>query len=270
MWRLFPSLLLKVPQNSVLNIKYTIVYPCCNMLHTSHGPWLLLSTSHTNSLQRDAGSAIQGIVLAPAPAHTPAAAAYPAQAPQVDWDALAFPAVQPQAPALHRLAARAPLQGIMTRLKPHWWAPPGSAVFDLVRCTAPAQPLLPAYGPTAGSYERAAAPQSEPGSAASPAAQGPHLPRVAAPLNWLNASSTLPAVRAYATSRYTARCMCGAVLQLLVSGRNLHPFDATRQLLLANAVEAVVSFAPHSLDMTSAEVRLAAFFPESSSVFTML
>ena len=125
------------------------------------------------------------------------------------------------------------------------------------------KPLLPAYGPTAGSYERAAAPQGGPGLAASPAAQGPHLPRVAAPLSWLNASSTLPAVRAYATSRYTARCTCGAVLQLVVSGHNLHPFDATRQLLLANAVDALVNFAPRSLDMTCTEVRLAAIFPKS-------
>ena len=70
-------------------------------------------------------------------------------------------------------------------------------------------------------------------------------------------------MRAYATSRYTARCTCGAVLQLIVSGHNLHPFDATRQLLLANAVDAVINFAPHSLDMTSAEVRLAAFCPKS-------
>ena len=94
-----------------------------------------------------------------------------------------------------------------------------------------------------------------PGSQALAAAPAPDLPRVAAPVNWLDELSPLPAARAYATSTFTIACERAALIQLVVSGRNLEPFDATRQLLLAKAVDDITKFAPHSLDISSAQVR---------------
>lgn len=98
---------------------------------------------------------------------------------------------------------------------------------------------------------------------------------MSASVNWLDQSSPLPAARAYAMLDFGIACKRAALVQLVVPGRSLEPFDATRQLLLSKAVDDITQFAPHSLDICSDAhasamqgtpvMHSAGFYPKSSA-----
>lgn len=198
-----------------------------------------------------------GIAPSPADREGPATAALPAQAPNLPHTYTA-----PQPLKLHLLASTSPLRRALADLVPAWDSTAARSSAAANAPVAASEPPVLAPAPAPGGQSGAVADvvtapraMGGPDLQAAPAAPGPELPRVSVSVNWLDQSSPLPAARAYATSDFTIACERAALIQLVVSGRNLEPFDATRQLLLAKAVDDITKFAPHSLDISSAQVR---------------
>ena len=198
-----------------------------------------------------------GIVPSPANREGLATAALPAQAPKLPRTYTA-----PQSPQLHLLAASSPLRRALVSLVPAWNTVAARSSAAAGAPVAASEPPVLARAPAPGGQKdniadgvAALKATGGPDLQAAPAAPGPELPRMAVPVNWLDQSSPLPAVRAYASLGFTVLCQRAALIQLVVSGRNLEPFDATR-LLLAKAVDGITNFAPHSLDISSAQVRM--------------
>ena len=198
--------------------------------------------------------------IAPSPANREglAGAALPAQAPDLPDTYTA-----PQPPKLHLLAASSPLRLALVNLVPDWdsTAARSSAAARAPVAASEAPVLAPAPAPggqkdIVADVVAALKGTGGPDLQVAPAAPGPEVPSVSAPVNWLDQFSPLPAARAYASLDFTVNCQRAALIQLVASGRNLEPFDATRQLLLAKAVDGITNFAPHSLDISSAQVRM--------------